>query len=127
MNRVPSTSSSRPWLAPVIVGVLLGVHAIAAVDSARRITVTHDEYWHLPVGFLNLTTGRFDLDTLNPPLIRMGAAVPLLFTSAKTGPADVEHKPGDYGNNFEAANHDDYFRLFWLGRLMIVLMSVATG
>jgi hypothetical protein len=106
---------------------LVGVHVVAGISAAGMLTTTHDEYWHLPIGLLNLKTGRFDFDDLNPPLCRVVAAVPLLLTSARSGPTDVPHDPMGWGDQFIAENPQHYFRWFWLGRSMIVLVSAAAG
>ena len=111
----------------VLIGLLLLVHGVLAIDCARRLSVTYDEYWHLPVGLLSLKTGRFDFDTLNPPLIRAWAALPLLCGGAKSGPVDRLGDATSYGDAFLAANPDRYFQWFAWGRGMIVLLSVGCG
>ncbi len=79
----PPTDSNRRrsllrfWL-PVL--ALLSIQAALGISAAAQLTPTHDEYWHLPIGLLNLKTGRFDFDDLNPPLCRMLAALPLTLT-----------------------------------------------
>ncbi len=110
-----------------LVTLLLIIHAAIAFDVSRKLTVTHDEYWHLPVGLLTLKTGRFDFDTLNPPLIRIWAASPLLFTAAQTGEIEKFTDPGEYGNRFTQANPRTYEFYYLLGRCMIILLSVSTG
>ncbi|MEX2285668.1 MAG: glycosyltransferase family 39 protein [Planctomycetaceae bacterium] len=97
------------------------------MDCANRLTVTHDEYWHLPVGLLNLKTGRFDYDNLNPPLVRMWAALPLLLTARVPDPIDTGLDATGHGDAFLAANGENYHELFAHGRWMIVVLSVATG
>src|SRR3954468_14100846 len=105
--------SKRFWL-PVAAVML--VHGALGIDAARRLTVTHDEYWHLPVGLLNLRTGRFDYDQLNPPLCRMAAALPLLVTSARTAGLEPEAGLAGWGDAFLAANPDHYQTWFTAGR-----------
>jgi len=114
----------RFWLP---VAFLLTIHAVLGMTAAARLTATHDEYWHLPVGLLNLKTGRFDFDNLNPPLCRMTAALPLLLTSAQTGPVNVQHDAMGWGDVFIAANGQHYGTWFLLGRTMIVLISALGG
>ena len=114
----------RFWL-PVT--ALLAIHAALGITAAGQLTTTHDEYWHLPIGLLNLKTRRFDFDDLNPPLCRMLAALPLTFTSARTGSPDAQHDPQGWGDVFIDENHEHYRRWFTLGRSMIVVLSVAGG
>lgn len=111
----------------VLCGLMLALHAVIALDCARRMTVTHDEYWHLPVGVLNLQSGRFDQDNLNPPLVRVWAAIPVLLAGAKPAATDPSLDATGHGDAFLRANPREYHRLFFYGRLMIVLLSVATG
>ncbi|HEV3304724.1 MAG TPA: glycosyltransferase family 39 protein [Planctomycetaceae bacterium] len=114
----------RFWL-PAI--GLLAVHAALGITAAGQLTTTHDEYWHLPIGLLNVKTGRFDFDDLNPPLCRMLAALPLTLTSARTGDPGAQHDPQGWGDVFIDENHEHYQRWFTLGRSMMVLLSVAGG
>ena len=111
----------------LLIAVAMAVHAGLAVDAARRLTVTHDEYWHLPVGLLNLETGRFGFDNLNPPLVRMWAALPLLATSVELPVPDEPADPTAVGDQFVEAAGGNYVRWLTCGRAMIVLLSVGTG
>jgi hypothetical protein len=117
-------SFQRFWLP---VAVVLAIHAALGIGAAARLTATHDEYWHLPIGLLNLRTGRFHFDNLNPPLCRVTAALPLLFTSAQIGPADASRDATGWGDAFVAANGPHYGDWYLAGRTMIVLISVLGG
>ncbi|HTI49578.1 MAG TPA: glycosyltransferase family 39 protein [Planctomycetaceae bacterium] len=117
---------SRRALTIAIVGLLV-LHAGLGIDAARRLTVTHDEYWHLPSGFLAWRTGRFDYDHLNPPLARLWATWPLLFTQAS---CDANIAPGDLfhlGHQFLADNRGSYEFYLALCRSMNVTWSVLAG
>lgn len=110
-----------------IIGLMLLFQFCLGAYSAQKLTVTHDEYWHLPVGLLSWETGKFDYDRLNPPLIRTWSALPLLLTSAQTGEPDYSSDPADYGDAFLEANPEQYHHYYVLGRYSILLLSVATG
>lgn len=115
---------ARFWvtvLAALAVQMGLGLHA------ASRLTTTHDEYWHLPVGLLNLRTGRFHFDNLNPPLCRVTAALPLVFTAAQSGQIDSGRDAMDFGDAFLEANRQHFHRWFVLGRMMIVIITALAG
>jgi hypothetical protein len=117
---------SRRAIAIVIGGLLL-LHTLLGIDAARQLTVTHDEYWHLPAGFLAWRTGRFDYDHLNPPLTRVWATWPLLFTAAS---CDTNIAGGDLfrlGHQFLADNRGAYEFDLALCRSMNVTWSVLTG
>ncbi|HLJ11392.1 MAG TPA: glycosyltransferase family 39 protein [Planctomycetaceae bacterium] len=115
---------SPRWLC---IGAFLAIHLVLGIDAAGRLTVTHDEYWHLPAGLLAWKAGRFDADNLNPPLTRMWDALPLLFTSARV---DGSLPAGDafgLGDRFSADNRAQYDRDLTLARSMNLLFSVLTG
>src|SRR5258707_13717548 len=71
----------------------LCVHAIVigalAIDvvllgwSALEHSPTWDEVGHLPAGVSHWRFQRFELYRVNPPLVRMVAALPVLFVDAK--------------------------------------------
>lgn len=129
MSEVSTTPQSRcrfstVWLFVVLV---LGIHVALGIDSARRLTVTHDEYWHLPAGLAVWQTGRFDADNLNPPLTRMWDAFPLLGTSARIDP---QARPGDafrLGDHFLTDNRTRYELYLAVARSMNLVFSVGTG
>ncbi len=119
---------SDRWLIAAV-GLMLLAHAGLACDCARRLSVTHDEYWHLPVGLLSWQTRAFDFDAMNPPLTRLWAAIPLACAGVAAGPADRVLSPGERGDAFLGANppYARYERLLAWGRFMTVVLSVFTG
>ncbi len=99
-----------------------------ASSAAGRLTPTHDEYWHLPIGLLNLKTGRFDFDDLESAPVPDAAALPLTLTSARTGAVGVFHDPQGWGDVFIAAKITSTTSAgSRFGRTMIVLLSVLGG
>ncbi len=98
------------------------MHLAVGIHTARSKSVTHDELWHLPAGLLNLRTGRFGYDTLNPPLTRMWAAVPLWL-------AGVSAEPGtsgpDCGLQFVQRHPQDFQRWYVWGRVFNLGLSSA--
>jgi 4-amino-4-deoxy-L-arabinose transferase-like glycosyltransferase len=120
MPTSPTEPSRRiVWL----IAILVGMHVAVGIHTARSKSVTHDELWHLPVGLLNLRTGRFGYDTLNPPLTRMWAAVPLWL-------AGVSAEPGtsgpDCGMQFVRRHPQDFQRWYVWGRVFNLGLSAAT-
>ena len=104
----------------LVAAMLLGQFVVGALTAAR-LTVTHDEYWHIPVGLLNWKTGRFDWEPLNPPLLRMWGTWPLLFAGAESPQSNTTGDLGRFGDEFLQANPDRYERLVFWARLPIVL------
>ncbi len=118
-----SPSRQRRWdLATAVVIVL---QVALSTHFAATASVTHDEFWHLPVGSLHVRTARFDWEPLNPPLIRTWAGLPVALldrTPVPEGPIP----PGEYGDRFVAANAEDFQSLYFYGRLMMIGLSAAT-
>lgn len=108
-----------------IVGGAVLVHAALGMDAARQWTPTHDEYWHLPYGLYYWQTGDLQADPINPPLVRMWAALPLLFSKVRLAMGDVEPTPYAVGDAFLQAAGPQYRTLFWQGRMMILVWGLA--
>ncbi len=115
----------RKWLA-LLVAALLFLHGTLAVQTARYCSVTHDEYWHIPVGLLHWRSGRFDWENLNPPLIRMLAAAPLTVTAKPGAIVAPTDQIWSYGDDLFAANRH-YRTLLIQARMPIVALSLLTA
>lgn len=120
------SASANGWTRwhTLVVGLLIAVHVLLAAHTAWSKSVTHDEYWHLPVGLINLSTGDMAADDLNPPLTRMWAALPLWVTGVA---AEVRETPTATGDAFLAAARDAYRQRYFIARLFNVAFSVATA
>src|SRR6185369_18016709 len=105
---VPSSDHIADRRAKWFIGSLLAMQAMLGMHAAWRLTVTHDEYWHLPVGLLTCKTGRFDFDAMNPPLTRVWCAAPLLLIGAEIGAVEPGAGPGEVGNAFHTASGERY-------------------
>lgn len=123
----PSKSDShaghRPW--DIVTALAIVLQIVLSIHFAATASVTHDEFWHLPIGSLHCRTARFDWEPLNPPLVRTWAGLPVALldqTPVPKGPIP----PGEYGDRFVAANADRFQSLYFYGRLMIIVMSAAT-
>src|ERR1044072_2623167 len=56
--------------------LLMGLNLLSVV---WRKGLTADEFYHVPAGDYHLTRGEFRINTKHPPLLKMLAALPLLF------------------------------------------------
>ncbi len=119
----PSSSLARRGRL-AIAGVI-SVQVALSVHFALTAMVTHDEYWHLPVGALNCRTLRFDWEPLNPPLVRAWAGLPVAFADETPIP-EQPIPPGEYGDRFVRKHGRDFERLYFLGRLMMIALSAVT-
>ncbi len=113
----------------LMIAVLLAVHLGFTVATARTLSVTHDEYWHLPVGILNLRTWRFDYEPLNPPLTRLasGAATSIAMPDCYQGPVELSSDPTSYGLKFLRLTGERHQHYFIPGRVANVAFSLIAG
>ncbi len=125
MTATPDSGSNRTRLAAVL---LLVVFTILCAHGLTWDTPTVDEFAHLPSGYYTLTTGRFDLFPLNPPLIKVLSALPLLaLRPSLESDAPIENTgwyPWVYGTGFMERNRPQYDQIFLLGRLPVIVLGI---
>lgn len=110
--------------------ILLSLVFIQPFLSARQFSASSDEIAHLPAGYSYLKTGNIVLNPQHPPLIKILAALPLLFLKPQfnshdprlIGPVTDEWH---FGIDFLIKNNPD--RMLLWGRLPIMLLSVLLG
>ena len=69
----------------VLISAIVVAHTVALGFAAMRDSPTWDETAHLPAGLSNWRYGNFDLYRVNPPLVRMIAAVPVALLRPEIG------------------------------------------
>jgi len=123
MQAIRSSSWTRGAAALLLVAfVLLCAHGL------RWDTPTVDEFAHLPAGYHYLKTGRFELFSLNPPLVKVLCALPLLALQPSIDTASPVQNTGWYpwvfGTDFMERNRTEYDRIFFWGRLPVVALGL---
>ncbi len=98
------------------------VWLVLAIHTATQMSVTHDEFWHLPAG-VRAWQGDFAVDRLNPPVSRFWAALPLVLTGMKLEPAD---DASALGIQFVTA-HADFQHWYVWGRCFHLTWTLATA
>jgi hypothetical protein len=73
--------------ATIACGALLIFMAANLFVSISRKSITNDEVIHIPAGYYHLVAGEFQINNEHPPLIKMWAALPLLFLQPHEPPA----------------------------------------
>jgi len=104
--------------------------AALQLTSARQESQTFDEGFHLTAGFSYWVKGDFRLNREHPPLSKLAAALPLLFTGAKFPELAREWEDGNQyklSEEFLYNNTVDADQLLFLGRLPGIAMTMALG
>ena len=133
-----SARSAAPFKATlatiVMVGALLTLHYALAAMSLLQENPTVDEVVHMPAGITYWQKGTFRLYHQNPPLVKLVAALPVLWANPIMQPLyqAVSWKNPDpdqatFSQIFALANADRYFELFQLARLPMPLFSLVGG
>lgn len=110
--------SARGKTIPVL--ILLTVHGGLLAYSAARHSPTWLEPAFLASGISHWQFGRFELYRVNPPLVRMVAALPALVVGCETDWSGYKDRPG---SRAEFAVGDDFIRAN--GRRSVLLMIYA--
>jgi len=114
----------------VILSLLLFVHAAMLAWSASRHSPTLNEPAHLAAGISHWQFGHFDLCRVNPPLVRMVAALPALLKGVETDWQKYSDSPGarptfEIGKDFIAANKERSFFLIACARWACIPFSLV--
>ena len=124
---------SRPGrLALAAALLLLALHAVLAVGSKARESMTGDELAHLIGGFSYWQFDDYRLQPENGNLPQRWAALPAWLAGARFPPlaGNVSWRTSDawiLGHEFFYESGQDHFPWLSRGRAMIALFSVATG
>ncbi len=130
----PPPARIRPLFLTLIVGLMLAAHVGLANLSLRTENPTVDEVNHLPAGLTYLQTGKFKVYHQNPPLFKLIAALPVLWSGVETGPLyesatwkSYAPAPAYFGHEFMKLNAPAYLELFTTARSVMPLFSVIGG
>ncbi len=120
---MPAASSSqadvRSWL--IVIGLLLPVQSLLLAWIACRYSPTADEVAHLSAGLRILSARDFTVYTVNPPLPKVLAAIPVLFESPQLSWKSLSSNPAlrtewNVGQEFMWVNSTRTLWLFVLAR-----------
>ncbi len=128
--------TSFRWRLATIFAVvgLLALHYALAASSLLQENPTVDEVVHMPAGITYWQKGTFRLYHHNPPLVKLLAALPVLWANPTMGPVysqdswqSPDPSPATFAHSFAFMNADRYFELFKLARLPMPLFSIVGG
>ncbi|QDV42569.1 hypothetical protein Enr13x_24170 [Stieleria neptunia] len=121
---------SKPMAACVIT-LLLSIHTALLVYSAKVHSPTWDEVGHLAAGLSHWELRKFELYSVNPPLVRTIAAAPVyLFCTPKMDWSYYRSDPTlrsevYLGRRMIALNGIDSLRFFYIARLALIPLSLV--
>ena len=109
------------WIDRAAIAVLLALNAALVAWNAYSYSPTELEVSQLPAGLSYLDLGTTDLGIVNPPLIRIIAAIPVWIASPETDWRHKDSKPTSrversVGSRFVQVNGATSIRLFRLAR-----------
>jgi len=112
--------------------IVLCIHAGLLAYSATQHSPTMDEPAHLMAGLSHWKFERFDLYCVNPPLVKMIAALPVIAVGYKEDWSGFYEGPGvrsefSMGRNFVETNQDRSLWLFTIARWACIPISLAGG
>ncbi|HEX7315909.1 MAG TPA: glycosyltransferase family 39 protein [Pyrinomonadaceae bacterium] len=125
-----SLDSRRADVACVCLLVLMGVNLLSVV---WRKSLTADEFYHVPAGYYHLTAGEFRVNAEHPPLVKMLAALPLVFVGVEAPPPRYDPALEPRARTEEAlaafwrANTARFERVAFWSRVPAVLLTLALG
>lgn len=129
MSKTGEESPRRSHGALLAVAALMIVHAVWLAWSATWQSPTLNEPGHLASGLAHWTLGRFEPYAVNPPVVRMVAALPVLATGYNADWSDIRGRPGHrpeflLGSAFINANGVRSQRQFVLARWACIPFSL---
>ena len=116
----------------LLAAALLLAHAGLLAYGAAVHSPSIDEVGHMAAGLSHWQLGKFDLYHVNPPLVRMVAAVPVLWAQPKYDWSQFSDVPGartefDVGRTFIAENGERSFWMFTWARWACIPFSLLGG
>lgn len=131
-SSMPNCGLSPRQRALLVVVLVLVLHVALLSWKAWHDSPTICETAHLPAGLHHWRTGRYDLYRVNPPLVRMIAAIPVSLADPATDWSRYDRHPfmrseRVVGWDFLKANGSRSLFLFALARTACVPFSVLGG
>ena len=109
---------------------LLAIFFILTVGSMCTNSATSDEVTHIPSGYSYWKYFDYTLNPEHPPFVKLWATIPLLFTQPNL-PSDPKYwdsgEQWEFGKQFLYWSGNDADQIYFLSRLMIVLMGIILG
>ncbi len=117
----------------LIVLALLAVMAINLLTVIKRKSLTADEVVHIPAGYYHLVAGNYTLNNEHPPLVKIWAALPLLFLQPNEPPIAEPGKENSYARthavdgDFWTMNAPEFETISFWTRLPMIVLTLVLG
>ncbi len=121
--KTPLLSRIPDWMVLILFCLLLLTQTLLSI---REKSATFDETVHLPAGYLDLKFGDYGFNPAHPPLVKMLAALPLLFVAVKMPSQDGPFTDYRSGIRF-LYEENDADRLLFLGRMAVLPLALLLG
>ncbi|HYO64135.1 MAG TPA: glycosyltransferase family 39 protein [Pyrinomonadaceae bacterium] len=99
-----------------------------------RKTITNDEIVHIPAGYYHLVEGLFQVNNEHPPLVKMWAALPLLFVQPDESPEETDPPPENftertwrYQERFWPDNDERFDSITFWTRVWMLPLTLSLG
>lgn len=131
LARARDLVAARPHAAAC--ALLLLAVAANLYTAVLHKSITNDEIVHIPAGYYHLVAGDFHLNNEHPPLIKMWAALPLLFVQPDEPPPPANphenfmERTWGYHSRFWGANAAHFESLSFWPRVMMIPLTCALG
>lgn len=112
---------------------LLVLMAANLFGQISRKSLTNDEMLHIPAGYYHLVAGYFQVNNEHPPLVKMWAALPLLFIQPNEPPQakdEAEHNMNltwRYQSLFWSDNAEHFESIIFWTRAFMIILTVGAG
>lgn len=118
--------------AEALCGALLLLMAANLFAAISLKSITNDELVHIPAGYYHLVAGEFQLNNEHPPLVKMWAALPLLFiqpneTSRDEATGNFSEETWKTMDQFWPNNREHYEAIFFWTRAMMIPITLGLG
>ena len=111
--------------------IVMGLQMLAVIS---RKNITTDEIIHIPAGYYHLVAGDFQLNNEHPPLVKMWAALPLLFIQPNEAPPTEAEMQGrfmeltfSYDQRFWQNNKGQFETICFWARAMMIVVTLGFG
>ncbi len=110
--------------------LVVAIHGVVVVYEATTHSLTANESGHLVAGVAHWELGRFDLYRVNPPLVRMVAAAPVVMRGCRVAWVGYSAMPGaraefSLDRKFVYLNRERLRSLVFLSRCAVLVFTIV--